>query len=221
MPSTERSRRQLLAGVGGCLSIVIAGCTGRDSGTSIEMNESDRPSRYSEEHEAMTVRSGDDSQFVYWDGEEPDEDDDDTPIPGRGRLFVLEEADVSDLRIDEDNEAVQAFLDDTDFETESVIVDNRLIKDCYERYVLGVRTESDRVRVQYCQTLKEPTTPCDADREIMEAIFIRIGRAYDDAPSGWGSSESMTCPGETERPQIQDEVNVTSGGTGTTQRGGR
>ena len=221
MPSTEHSRRQLLVGVGGCLSLAIAGCTGRDAGTSVEMNESDSPATDSEEYEALTVRADDDSQFVYWDGDEPDEDDDDTATPRRGRLFVLEEADVSDLQIGEDNEAVQAFLGDTDFETESVVVDNRLVEDCYERHVLGVRTEPDQVRVDYCQSLKEPTTPCDADTEVMEAIFIRVGRAYDDAPSGWGSSESMTCPDESERPQIQSGVNNTSSGANATQGDGR
>ncbi|AGB37489.1 hypothetical protein [Natronococcus occultus] len=194
MSSSFPSRRQLLA-AGSCLPAVLAGCAGPgESSTTHNTTDGGEPMA-SDEYDSLTLRADDDVVFVYPNDDPPDETDESRSRPRRNVEFVLSRSAAEDLRIDADGiEDARAFLEETDFETESVVVEQRPIEDCYRRHVLGVRAEADEFRTRYCRTLRSPTTPCEADRTVMEAIFLRIRRSYDDRPSSRGSSESGSCP---------------------------
>ncbi|MFP8953587.1 hypothetical protein ACLI4Z_11515 [Natrialbaceae archaeon A-arb3/5] len=200
MPSTHPSRRRLLAGAGSCLAIGVAGCSGTNRSESAvnSVEEGGEPGP-SDEYDLLTIRADDDSVFVYPQDDRPDEDEADrSRRPMRSAQFVTNEDEADALLFETIDAAAsaeaRAFLEDTDFETESVVIDQRGIEDCYRRHVLTVQAESDEFRTRYCRTLKSPTTPCEADRDVMEALFFRIQRAYDDAPSSRSSGESASCP---------------------------
>lgn len=203
MPSTELSRRQLLA-ASGCLSAAIAGCTGvgESETTNHTVTEGGDPLP-SDEYESLTLRSDDEEFFVDTGGDSPEDDGRSLPYE-RSVEFVLTEDEAAELRIDATDAAdARTFLEETDFETESVVIEQRSIDDCYRRHVLSVQANPDEFRTQYCRSLKEPTTHCEADRTVVEAIFFRVDRAYDEAPSSRASSESASCPGS--GPAVTDD----------------
>lgn len=207
MPSSTVSRRRLLAAGSGLLSVAFAGCAGgsNSSGTGAEYGESNGETlESSHEYESLFVRSDDPTLFIYQNEEDANEaadarDEDGYASPtGRSTVFVLSEDDAAALWIDAgdadtDASDIRAFVDGTDFETQSVVVEQRTIEDCYDRRLLGVRARDDDFRTQYCRSLKEPTTLCEADRTVMEAIVLRVDRPYDESPSSRASSESGSC----------------------------
>ncbi|NGM70889.1 hypothetical protein G6M89_18095 [Natronolimnobius sp. AArcel1] len=216
MPSSTPARRQLLAAAGSALSVAVAGCTGGfDGGSVFEQNTSDevtansthehtvteRPSTDSSHRgETLSIRSDDAKHFVYSDAEtaaDAADADEDEPILAHERaLFITDTEDADALEITADETAereIQAFVDDTDFEQQSVVIDQRTIEDCYERHLLDVTARGNSFRTEYCQHLKSPETTCEADYERMEAVVIRVDRPYNDGPTSRSSSESMSC----------------------------
>lgn len=197
MPSTHYSRRQLLAASGTFL-VAVGGCTGTD-GTTTEFETDEGPADPSElgdDVDALIVRAADADPFVYPDADAAADDDDDR-FQLRSTFHVIDDEDADDLVLettDEDEGRIRTFLEETAFDAESIVVDQRTIEDCYERHFLGATASADSVRLEYCQALKDPTTPCEADRELMETVFVRLSRPYDDTPTSRQSSESMTCP---------------------------
>ncbi|MFC4541661.1 hypothetical protein ACFO5R_06950 [Halosolutus amylolyticus] len=210
MPSTDFPRRRLLA-AGGCLSAVLAGCAGLgESETTAEHTAADGGTAMpSDEYDALTLRSDDDEYFVVTGEDSPNERDDDRSRSSRYDVaFVVTDDEAADVRIDSDDaDAARSFLEATDFETESVVIEQRPIDDCYRRHLLSVQARPDEFRTQYCRSLKSPTTPCEADLTVMEAIFVRVQQAYDDSPSSRASGESASCPDSV------FETDDTSGGT--------
>lgn len=238
MPSAALSRRRLLAAAGGYLSVALAGCTGEF--TTEPVNETstggdvERPERGSYEsthdYEVLSVRASGDELFVFQDEDtarEVEETPDGEPLPinATSILFVLDEGDADDLWIETEAagtadgavaDDIRAFVEETDFETASIVIDQRSIGDCYYRRVRGVQARDDEFRVDYCRRLKAPTTPCEADRDVMEAVVFRVKRAYGERPSRRGSSWSMSCRG----PVIETD-DTSENATAGTEEGGR
>ena len=200
MPSI--SRRRLLAATAS-VPPVLAGCarpgSSEESIDNVSVSEEPMPT---DAFDVITLRSNDADQLVYAGDEQPSDDGDgdgeNQPRQyghGRSAEFVLTTEDATALRIDADETtAIRSFLDATEFDTESVVVEQRTIEDCQRRHLLSVRAEPDRFRTEYCRRLKPAMTPCTADRTVTKAVFIRIQRAYDDPPSSRSSGERTTCP---------------------------
>ncbi|RKD97106.1 hypothetical protein [Halopiger aswanensis] len=199
MPSTTVSRRRLLATAGSTLALAVAGCAGSDgSGTTVEHSASEGTTlESSHEYESIAVRSAENEIFVHQDEEAAEAAADrDGYRSRRERVFVVDDEAATALRIETsepDASRIREFVEATDFENESVVVEQRSIEDCYRRRLVAVRAGDDEFRTEYCQTLKDATTPCEADKELVEAIVIRVQRPYDEAPSSFSSSESHRC----------------------------
>lgn len=199
MPSTTVSRRRVLATASSALALVGAGCAeSGSSGTTVERSASEgAPLESSHEYESIAVRSAENEIFVHRDEEAAEAADErDGYRSGRERVFVVDDEAATALRIEtneRDASQIREFVEATDFENESVVVEQRSIGDCYRRRLLAVQAGDEEFRTEYCQTLKDATTPCEAGKEIVEAIIIRVQRPYDDAPSSYASSESHAC----------------------------
>ncbi|WP_145973558.1 MULTISPECIES: hypothetical protein [unclassified Natrinema] len=203
MSSTTLSRRRVLAAGGSCLSTAVAGCSGSGGSTSDSetVHDTNRVSESTHEYDVLFVRSADNAQFIYPDdAAAQQEDDEDRPLRHDHLFFVIDDDDADTLRIASNGNAVEAteireFVADTDFETESIVVNQRPIGDCYHRQVLGVQAMDDDLSLQYCRTLKDPMTPCEADTDVMQAVVFRVHRPYEEAPSSRSRSESASCRG--------------------------
>ncbi|GAB3663486.1 hypothetical protein GCM10028856_01260 [Halopiger thermotolerans] len=193
------SRRRLLATAGSTLALAVAGCAGSDgSGTTVEHSTSDGTTlESSHEYESIAVRAAENESFVHRDEEAAEAADDrDGYRSSWKRVFVVDDEAAAALRIEtneRDANRIREFVEATDFENASIVVEQRPIEDCYRRRLLAVQAGGDEVRTEYCQTLKDATTPCEAGKELIEAIVIRVHRPYDEAPSSFSSSESHAC----------------------------
>lgn len=192
------SRRRHLALVGGALA-ALAGCSGYSTDTTVEEEVSDSrgrmPSEGTRDFQARSLRVPGEEPFVSL-GDPPERE------RRRRQQFVLEDEDATALQfhVDHDDvDSVQSFVEATDYDEASVVIHQRPIDDCYERHVEYVIAQPDRYRVQFCRTLKDATTPCSADETGMEALFIRLPRAYESRPSRRGSGERSRCLGEAPR----------------------
>ncbi|ADB60674.1 hypothetical protein Htur_1789 [Haloterrigena turkmenica DSM 5511] len=202
MPSTSISRRRLLAAGGGCLSAAFAGCVEFSEGESVSGHSSEGGTFEStHEYESLSIRSADDTPVAY-SSEDAAEDGDENREPRHlDTVFVTNEDDATalwftDAAADDDVDTARAFVEETNFESETVVVDQRSIDDCYRRHLLGVRAADDEFRTSYCREMKAATEPCEADKTVVEAIFVRVHRPYGDPPSSRGSSERTTCPSD-------------------------
>ncbi|SEQ25397.1 hypothetical protein [Natrinema salaciae] len=198
MPSAPFSRRRLLTAGGGCLSTLsLAGCAEtRTSGSASESVDGGTVES-THEYESLSVRSAENTVFVYPNDDAAADTGDGPESQLNARFLVIDSDAASAMRIDGDATDARAFVEATDFDRESVFVDQRSIDDCYRRHLLGVRAHDDSVRTDYCRELKAPTTPCEAEKTVMEAVFVRINRPYEDHPSSRASSESGSCPART------------------------
>lgn len=197
MPSTLVSRRRLLAASGGCLSAAFAGCLEFSGSESVSGHAADSGTVEStHDYESLAVRAADETLVAYPSEDDAEANDEEARALHAG-FFVVDEADAAALWIDpavDEAAAARAFVEETDFERQSIVVEQRPIDDCYRRRLLGVRAADDSVRTDFCRELKAPTTPCEADETVVEATFVRVHRPYDERPSSRSSSEANGCP---------------------------
>lgn len=109
---------------------------------------------------------------------------------------------------------IEAFFDETEFETESIYLAQSTIRECFERHLTGVYREDDGVDAQFCRTLRPADVECSADEHDMTAFAIRLPFPGDDL-SSVGGGQSSGC----ERPyrQILDpDITRTVGDDGGT-----
>lgn len=225
MPSTDCTRRGLLAVASACLSAGLAGCYGTEiSGSSSQGSTTDLAGNYSSTHEyeVRSARAEGDDPFLFRDEDaaadyEANRGEDPQPARLDTTFFVIDGDAADDLVIETAAEELRSFVTGTDFESESILILQRSIGDCYYREVTGVEARDDDFQVHMCRWLKEPTTRCEADREVMEAIVLRVARPYGERPSSRGSSESAVCRGA--GPDGEISGNKTPSGNQTSGQG--
>ncbi|ELZ13557.1 hypothetical protein C479_01891 [Halovivax asiaticus JCM 14624] len=224
MPSTDCTRRGVLATASACLGASLAGCYGTEIQGSPEAGLDDSSShsssvdlsgKYSSTHEyeVRFARAETDDPFVFPDEAAVDayEDDPDSAWLN-STVFVLDDAAVDELRIETETDGLRSFVAATDFASESIVIQQQSIGDCYYREVTGVEARDDSFRAHYCRWLKDPTTRCTADKDVMEAVAIRVARPYEDEPSSRGSSESAVCRGGAPDADASENQSVNGGG---------
>lgn len=194
MPSRFPTRRQLLGANAGCLSVALAGCS--DVDLLSESANDDNAFGVTHEYESLSVRAGDERPVAYPDAEAAT-DDDQQGLDRYSGFYVIDPEEASALRLTVDGtdaDDVREFLDATDFESESIVVNQRRIRDCYRRRILAVRADIDTVQTRYCSEQKAPATPCEAEKAVVEALFVRVHRSYNERPSSRMNSEEGSCP---------------------------
>lgn len=95
----------------------------------------------------------------------------------------------------------RAFLRETDFQTETIYVEERVVGECWRVGLCGVQWESDRIETSYSRRLRPADVACSADKEVSVAMLIRIPERLDPDEVSRFSSGSGRC----EVPSSRDE----------------
>ena len=226
-----RGAAALLAGLSGCNET-----TGGFSSTAT-MSSDGRPENALTDPERVAVRT-DSRDLVAWrDGEKtPEEGDGERRFPTYG--FVASESDRESLRFaDVDGaEAAKTFVDETDFETETIYYLQAEVRECYRRELCYVAWADDRIETRFAWRLRDAQAACDADARVLSAWFIRIPEALDPdeitrfstgssggcRPPENGANESVErTPGTpTETASDEETATRTTDADGTTARTG-
>ncbi|WP_227132984.1 hypothetical protein [Halorubellus salinus] len=211
------SRRALLsAATAATTSVALAGCSGTGS------SESDVESS----PEAVDGGLGDPPPYAYlrvdtdlaavWRSR-----DDQSRREARRHprpLVVDSQSRADDLAYaDVDGaDAVREFVADTDFDAETVYVDQREVQSCYRLELCGASWTSTDIDLEYSRVGLAYDVPCEADVEVIEARFLRLPDAlsHEDVTSMGSSTGTGGCPDD-HAPVAGSERPGHDGGTTT------
>lgn len=217
------TRRRALHGAAGLVA-ALAGCSGTGFGESESTRThpretpADEPGHGSEaDPDYVTVRSDADRPPV-WFG---DEDGSDRPGAGErhyhGDRTIIDGEDRADrVRVAGavDAEPVRSFLDETDFEAETVYLEVNQVEECFRLELCRIQWRPDDVETDYGRVLRPYDERCDADARVYEARLIRIPDALDhEDVNSYGSSVGGGACGERVARARADGSSASSGGS--------
>lgn len=189
-PSTHPSRRTVLAGVGACIATALAGCSASDSAE----HPPDEGTLVTDYTAAMARAPGEQLPIVSLrrDGAEADESSTSEPFV----LHAIESEDAaSTLELADDAAnaaAVRRLVAETDYGSESVLVYQTSIGECYRLKVNYVTRDDDGTpNVDLCRVVRDADVACERDARDHVAVFVRLpfpGDEYGGLSAGGGGS---------------------------------
>lgn len=198
------SRRRALHALATSATVTLAGCSS-ESGFSAEPEPGWSPRSQVTDFTTRTVRDPEGDPLLWW-GEGPE----DPNQARRGRIYVTSTEDLSELTFAPESEAAEelnAFVTQTDFETNSVSLHSRIIPECDTVRVLSVGREPDGYHTSFCSEPRPATTECEAGAEDTVVVAIRLPFPGENISSS-GSRWSRRCR---DRPYPVTPSNETEG----------
>ena len=184
------SRRQFLLGTLAGVTC-LAGCSGTP--TREADDATDRPHTGSDtDPEVQQSRNLDEEPVIRELG--------DDGARALNRDLIHDPARLDDLEFSpgvpgSDVESTWAFLEDTDYETETIYVTHVSIESCYRYHIHSVSWDASgpRVDFEYCRELRPPDVACRATTRESLGLFFRLPVALDTELTGGGSSGRSPC----------------------------
>lgn len=100
---------------------------------------------------------------------------------------------VADGVADADRRRVRSFLDETNFDAETVYVARAGVYSCQRLNVDSVSWQPQRIEYSYCRELRPPDEACEAGTRVVLALIFRLPVVLDGRLSGSGSSGRSPC----------------------------
>ncbi|ELZ61552.1 MULTISPECIES: hypothetical protein [Halorubrum] len=187
MPPT---RRALL----GSLSVgVLAGCLGGAGDPNSESVQ--RQTSGTETDPAVLKIRNPDGERVLVDGSETN--DEGGPVAVRSELVTsadrAAELTVAEGVADADRSRLRSFLDETDFDAETVYVAPAGVESCERLDIHSVSWDPGHVEYDYCRELRPPDEACEADTRVVLALIFRLPVTLDGRLTGSGASGRSPC----------------------------
>ena len=197
-----RTRRQALHGAAALLA-AFAGCSGESSHSSSHgPGREDYPENVELDPETYSLRNPTGeaavrraSETTTKDGENG-EDADDARLASHGYWFVASPEDARDLAYADVDGAAEArrFVESTDFEAETIYVQQRSVGECYRLELCYVGWSGSEIRTDFGRLYRDADVACEVESEVAVATLIRIPDAID--PDGIrGFSSGMSSGG--------------------------
>lgn len=115
-----------------------------------------------------------------------------------------------------DGASVSSFVSETEFETETLYLDTKLIEECFRLGLCTISWSADEVQTSYARPLRSYDEPCDADEQVYESRLIRIPAAVDaDEVNSYGSGVSGRGSCEPRRAAVTEANSEGGKPTGT------
>jgi len=186
------TRRTLLRG--GVLGAVaaLAGCSGPDDPGPESVRR--RTSGTDTDPTVLKPRNPSGDRILV-DGSEVDAEGEPIAV---GRELVTSAERAADLLTaegvpDADRERIRSFLDETDYDAETVYVSPAGVRSCERLHVASVSWDPGRVEYEYCRELRPPDEACEADARVALALIFRLPVVLDGRLNGSGSSGRSPC----------------------------
>ncbi|SFG91287.1 hypothetical protein SAMN04488063_3266 [Halopelagius inordinatus] len=212
------TRRRALRGVVGSLAF-LAGCSGEDSnGGASAWPTTSRPNAETvTDPDAAVVRLSGEESAVWREAEGTDENPRRTRL-GNEFLTDARAADSLSFAADAENVAeARSFLDSTDYDAETVYVEQTAVGECFRRELCSVRWTDTEIRTRYARRFRDVDASCETDARDTVAWFIRVPDTIDpDAIDGYGSrygSDGCRPPGERRVDGREDGDSADTAGT--------
>lgn len=212
------TRRRALRGVVGSLAF-LAGCSGEDSnsGASAWPTTSRPNAETVTDPDAAVVRLSGEGSAVWRAANGTDENRRRTRL-GNEFLTDAQAADSLSFAADAENvPTVRSFLDSTDYDAETVYVEQTAVGECFRRKLCSVRWTDGEIRTRYVRRFRDVDTSCETGVRDTVAWFIRIPDTIDpDAIDGYSSrygSDGCRPPGERRIDGHEDGDSTDTAGT--------
>ena len=197
MPSnTPRStRRRVLASTVAALGLTtLAGCSGSGSGSASSRagpgTEPPEDALVGPPH--VTLRGPTtEPNVVRETSAENGTPSSDTEIDDWAHYVLASDADADAVTVADVDGAKEAkrFLEETNFDSETVYVERHLVGECYRHQLCWVRWTSEEIETDYARTLRDADVACEADTRVAVTNLIRLPVALDpEQISGYSSS---------------------------------
>lgn len=205
------TRRRALHGVAGVLAC-LAGCSAENSGIGASGRESTRDPNAETvtDPDAASLRVTGERPVVWREEETADESD------RRDRFsheFLADARAARSLSFATDADGVdevRSFLDSTDYDAETVYVEQTTVGECFRRELCSVRWTDTEIQTSYARRFRDADVACETDAKDTVAWFVRIPDAVDpDAIDGYGSrygSDGCRSPDGTGRDGATTEA---------------
>jgi hypothetical protein len=212
------SRRALLSAATAAAT-ALAGCSA--TGTTERDSANERPS-------PDGGGGRDPPPYAYLRRDEPDpvawfEDEDGGDRSVHPDRLVLDAADRAESVTYADVDgarAVREFVAGTDFETATVVVDQRAVEACYRLELCSARWSATEVDFDYSRVALAYDVSCEADAKATEARFLRIPDALDrDSLRSFSSRIGRGGCAERHDPVAGSDIPGHAGTDGTTTDG--
>lgn len=194
------TRRSLLHGVAG-LAVALAGCGGLGGSSESTFTENggsapDGPGSLSDPEMLLTRSENDRSPIWHGDRSEqtPRRTD---PIDDSVVIDTVTKANRLSVADGGDRDRLESFLDGTDFESETLYLQNIRVKECFVLDLCRIQWQSDEIRTDYVRRLRPYTESCAVETRVFEGRLIRIPDSLDaDDVRGFGTSVGTgSCDG--------------------------
>lgn len=201
---SKPSRRALLTGIGAGLATALAGCSASES----HQSPPEDGTLVTDYITAKTRSSTEQPPVVA-----PREDDEGADGTSRTAeplsLHVIEnQEDAAALEFADDATdvaAVRRLVAETAYESESVLVYQTRIGECYRLKLNYVTKDGDgQPSVEFCQVVRDATTECERDARDHVAAFVRLPFPADEY-NGYSVSGGGNCNPIPERYQNESE----------------
>lgn len=192
VPSTRRGLLSATVGAAAALAGcgTLAGDAGRGETATEPAGDPEPGPNSTTEPQTLRLRGGENRPPVWI--RNPDGDPRRTARPGDVDVVsdVIASRETADrVRTDGvDADAVAGFLTDTEFESESVVLQLIRLEECYTVSLCSVSWADDGIDTDYARVLRPYDERCRAETFTYEIRLIRIPAAFDDPPSGFGTS---------------------------------
>lgn len=191
------TRRRLLRGAAAALLAGAAGCNGEDGRSVTGTPGEGRFDGTVPEH--YSLRNAENEPPLRLDPSTETATGTERASPERrvrrARGFVASEEAANRVAFAdvEGADGARRFLADTDYESETVYVETRSVRECYSLSLCDVSWTQSSIHTYYGSVYRDADVACDADATDAVSTLIRIPEALDpDAVrnhgSGWGSS---------------------------------
>ncbi|WP_228841707.1 hypothetical protein [Haloarcula sp. CBA1127] len=226
VPSTRRTLLHSACG----LATMLAGCSGmfessdESTRTASENNGSAAPGTGMEpDPESVVTRVDADRRPVWLN------DGDGRPTESRHSrrleskiIDTASRADRLAVAEDVDRSLIEAFLDETDFDTETVYVQTVTIEECFRLTLCRISWTTDKISTDYGRVSRPYDEPCTAGNTVYAVWFIRIPDTVnaDDISSYSSSIGGNSCDSQRVSAEGESGGGSASSSNRRTQTGG-
>ncbi|MFK8215032.1 hypothetical protein [Haloferax volcanii] len=185
------TRRQVLHAGGASLVAALAGCSGEGSSSSSDEPHGPSPDELVTDYDQLRLRN-DAESAIFRDASRDDETgssylDDFLVTTDEEREDVAFAADPADA------DAARAFIDETEFDAQTLVITQHRVDACHRVKLLYVTHPPDSVvHLDFCHPLRDASVECSVEDRHVVASLVRLPYSSE-GESSWGHGGGSSC----------------------------
>ncbi|WP_254769112.1 hypothetical protein [Salinilacihabitans rarus] len=193
MNALRQPRRRVLGAGAAAVAALLAGCSDVSTRDPPEDEGRGPPDDAITDPAIETLRA---------DGDEPIVRPPDEEAP-RSPFFLTDAESAAAVEFDREpagTDDARAFLEEADYDDETVVVYQGPVDECFERRVDYLVATEDDFDLEFCWVMRPATVACEAGRQETQSTFVRVPYPYDQPPTTASVGEGSSC-----RSAVPDE----------------